>query len=219
MSAEVTVFGARYSVYVRAVLMALEAKGVAYALEPVDIFSPDADIDTYRKLHPFLKIPAFRHGDFVLFETAAINRYVDEAFLGPTLQPAAAENRARMTQIMSMTDAYAYRALVWDVYVERVGNPAEGKPTDEALIERALPKARTYMQALHYLMGRQAFLADEFPTLADFHAAPVFGYFLEADEGRRIVAEFPRVAQWWQRISATRAWAEAVRPSETAPSG
>lgn len=219
MSAEVTVFGARYSVYVRAVLMALEAKGVAYDLEPVDIFSPDADLDTYRKLHPFLKIPAFRHGDFVLFETAAINRYVDEAFLGPALQPAAAENRARMTQIMSMTDSYAYRALVWDIYVERVGNPAEGKPTDEALIERALPKARIYMQALHYLMGRQAFLADEFPTLADFHAAPVFGYFLEADEGRRIVAEFPRVAQWWQRISATKAWAEAIGPSETVPSG
>jgi glutathione S-transferase len=215
VSAEVIVFGARYSVYVRAVLMALETKGVAYRLEPVD---PDADRDAYRKLHPFLCIPAFRHGDFVLYEAAAINRYVDEAFMGPPLQPAAAENRARMTQIMSMTDAYAYRPLVWDVYVERVSNPREGKPTDEALIRAALPRARTYLQALHYLMGRQAFLADEFPTLADFHAAPVFGYFVEADEGRQMVAEFPRIAQWWQRISATTAWANAVGPSEAAPS-
>ncbi|MGE0240647.1 MAG: glutathione S-transferase family protein [Parvibaculaceae bacterium] len=210
MSATVTVFGARYSVYVRAVLMALEAKGVAYALEPVDIFSPDADLDAYRKLHPFLRIPAFRHGDFVLFETAAINRYVDEAFMGPALQPVQAENRARMTQIMSMTDSYAYRPLVWDVYVERVMNPAEGKPTDEALVAAALPQARTYMQALHYLMGRQAFLADETPTLADFHAAPVFGYFVEAPEGRALIAQFPRVAQWWQRISATPAWLRAL---------
>lgn len=210
MNAEVTVFGARYSVYVRAVLMALETKGVAYALEPVDIFSPDADLDAYRKLHPFLKIPAFRHGEFVLYEAAAINRYVDEAFMGPALQPAATENRARMTQIMSMTDAYAYRPLVWDVYVERVANPSEGKPTDESLIRAALPKARTYLQALHYLMGRQAFLADETPTLADFHAAPVFGYFLEAPEGRQLTAEFPRVTQWWERISATPAWKSAV---------
>lgn len=209
MSAEVTVFGARYSVYVRAVLMALEAKGVAYRLEPVDIFSPDENLHAYRKLHPFGRIPAFRHGEFVLYETAAINRYVDEAFLGPALQPAATENRARMTQIMSMTDSYAYRALVWDVYVERVSNPREGKPSDEALIARALPKARLYMQALHYLMGRQAFLADEFPTLADFHAAPVFGYFVEADEGCRMIAEFPRIARWWERISATKAWANA----------
>jgi glutathione S-transferase len=210
VSAEVTVFGARYSVYVRAVLMALETKGVAYGLETVDIFSPATDLDAYRKLHPFLKIPAFRHGDFVLYEAAAINRYVDEAFMGPALQPAASENRARMAQIMSMTDAYAYRPLVWDVYVERVANPSEGKPTDESLIRAALPKARTYLQALHYLMGRQAFLADETPTLADFHAAPVFGYFLEAPEGRQLTVEFPRITQWWERISATPAWKSAV---------
>src|SRR5262245_17751118 len=127
--------------------MALEAKGVRYALESVDIFSADANRDAYRKLHPFLRIPAFRHGDFVLYETAAINRYIDEAFLGPNLQPLAAENRARMTQIMSMTDSYAYRPLVWDVYVERVMNPIEGKPTNEDLIAEALPRARKYMQA------------------------------------------------------------------------
>jgi glutathione S-transferase len=210
VSAEVTVFGARYSVYVRAVLMALETKGVTYQLEPFDIFAADADREAYRELHPFLKIPAFRHGDFILYEAAAINRYVDEVFMGPALQPVAAENRARMTQIISMTDAYAYRPMVWDVYVERVSKPFEGELTDEALVASALPKARIYMQALHHLMGRQAFLADEAPTLADFHAAPVFGYFLEADEGRGLMAELPRIARWWDRISATTAWKSAI---------
>jgi len=210
VSAEVTVFGARYSVYVRAVLMALETKGVDYHLEPIDIFSPDTDRDAYRRLNPFLRIPAFRHGEFVLYEAAAINRYVDEAFMGPALQPAAAENRARMTQIISMTDSYAYRPLVWDVYVERVSKPGEGKISDEKLIAEALPKARTYMEALSHLMGRQAFLADEFPTLADFQAAPVFGYFVEADEGCRMMAEFPRISGWWKRISATPAWMRAA---------
>lgn len=210
MSADVSLYGARYSVYVRAVRMALESKGVSYDLVPIDIFSGGEDLDAYRQLHPFGRIPALRHGDFILYETAAINRYVDEAFLGPALQPAQAENRARMTQIMSMTDSYAYRPLVWDVYVERVSNPQEGKPPDEALIAAALPKARVYLKALHYLMGRQAFLADETPTLADFHAAPVFGYFLEAADGRDLMAEFPRVAQWWSRISATEAFRQAI---------
>lgn len=210
MSAEVTLFGAGYSAYVRAVLMALESKGVAYRVDPVDIFAPDADREGYRKLHPFLRIPAFRHGDFVLYEAAAINRYVDEAFMGPPLQPAAAENRARMTQIISMTDAYAYRPLVWDVYVERVSKPREGKPSDEKRIAEALPKARTYMEALSHLMGRQGFLADEYPTLADFQAAPVFGYFVEAEDGSRMMAEYPRISDWWNRITALPAWMRAV---------
>lgn len=209
MSAEVTLYGARYSVYVRAVLMALESKGVAYDLVPVDIFSQTDDLAAYRELNPFDRIPTLRDGDFILYETAAINRYIDEGFLGPRLQPVETQSRARMTQIMSMTDSYAYRPLVWDVYVERVSNPQEGKPTDEALVAAALPKARTYFKALHYLMGRQAFLADEVPTLADFHAAPVFAYFLEAEEGRDLVAEFPRIQSWWSRISATDAFKRA----------
>lgn len=209
MSAELTLYGARYSVYVRAALMALESKGVAYDLVPVDIFSDADDLEAYREIHPFGRIPALRDGDFILYETAAINRYIDEGFLGPSLQPAETQSRARMTQIMSMTDSYAYRPLVWDVYVERVSNPKEGKPTDEALIASALPKARTYLKALHYLMGRQAFLADEVPTLADFHAAPVFAYFIEAAEGRAVLAEFPRVQNWWSRISATDAFKRA----------
>ncbi len=212
MSAEVTLYGARYSVYVRAALMALESKGVAYDLVPVDIFSGADDLEAYRQIHPFGRIPALRDGDFILYETAAINRYIDEGFLGPRLQPAETQSRARMTQIMSMTDSYAYRPLVWDVYVERVANPQEGKSTDEALVAAALPKARTYFKALHYLMGRQAFLADEVPTLADFHAAPVFAYFLEAKEGRAVLAECPRVQSWWSRVSATDAFKRAHAP-------
>jgi glutathione S-transferase len=212
VNAEVTLFGARYSVYVRAVLMTLEAKGVPYELEPVDIFAQDETVEAYRNLHPFGRIPAFRHGAFTLYETVAINRYIDEALAGPPLQPAAVQDRARMVQIMSMTDAYGYRPLVWDIYVERVSNARDGKPVNEALIASALPKAYLYLNALSDLVGRKAFLADGSPTLADFHAAPVFGYFLEAPEGREMIAEFPHLTEWWQRISATAAWARAVVP-------
>ena len=212
MNAQVTVFGARYSVYVRAVLMALEAKGVPYELEPVDIFAQDETVKAYRKLHPFGRIPAFRHGAFTLYETSAINRYIDEAFTGPPLQPATAQARARMVQIMSVTDNYGYRPLVWDTYVERVSNPQEGKPVNEALIAAALPKARSYVQVLSDLMGGKLFLADETPTLADFHAAPVFGYFLEAPEGLRMMEDYPGLMDWWERISASAAWMRAVAP-------
>ena len=103
MSAEITLYGARYSVYVRAVLMALESKGVSYDIVPIDIFSGAEDLAADREIHPFGRIPALRDGDFILYETAAINRYIDEGFLGPRLQPAETQSRARMTQIMNLT--------------------------------------------------------------------------------------------------------------------
>ncbi|WP_368904793.1 glutathione S-transferase family protein [Taklimakanibacter lacteus] len=210
MSAAVTLYGASYSVYVRAVRMALAAKRVAYDLQPVDIFSAAEDHEAYRKLHPFGRIPAFRHDDFVLYETAAINRYVDEAFSGPALQPAKVADRARMVQVMAMTDSYGYRPLVWDIYVERVSQARDGKPVDEKLIAAALPKARTYLSALDALKGDMTYLVSAKASLADFHVAPVFGYFLQAPEGRQMLSEFPRLARWWESISAMPEWSLAV---------
>ena len=55
-----TLYGAPYSVYVRAVRLALAEKGVTYELVPVDIFAAEVP-GWYRALHPFGRIPAFAH--------------------------------------------------------------------------------------------------------------------------------------------------------------
>jgi glutathione S-transferase len=162
-------YGAGYSVYVRAVMMALDAKGVVYQHVPVDVFSNTGIPAYYLQLHPFGKIPAFQHGDFELYETVAINRYIDEAFEGPPLQPANAAMRARMTQLMCMTDSYGYRPLVWDIYVERISNPREGKSTDEARIAIALPAAKTYLHAIDQIAVMEPWLLGNTATLADSH--------------------------------------------------
>ena len=109
------VVGAPYSVYVRAVRLALEEKGVPYEIVPVDIFATGGPPPEHRARHPFGKIPAFEHAGFRLYEAGAITRYVDEAFPGPRLQPEDPHGRARMNQIISILDSYAYRTLVWDI--------------------------------------------------------------------------------------------------------
>jgi len=99
------VFGAPYSVYVRAVRLALEEKGVPYELVPVDIFAPGGPPPEHRERHPFGKIPALEHAGFRLYEAGAITRYVDEAFPGPRLQPEEPRSRARMNQIIGILDS------------------------------------------------------------------------------------------------------------------
>ena len=59
----------------------MEEKGVAYRLENIDTFSEDDPPAGYEKRHPFLRIPAFGHDGFSLYETGAITRYIDAAFL------------------------------------------------------------------------------------------------------------------------------------------
>jgi hypothetical protein len=64
------VFGAPYSVYVRAVRLALEEKGIIYELVPVDIFARGGPPSDPMKRHPFGKIPAFEHHGFRLYGSA-----------------------------------------------------------------------------------------------------------------------------------------------------
>lgn len=199
------VFGAAYSVYVRAVRLALEEKGVPYDLEEVDVFAEGGPPQEHLERHPFGRIPAFAHDGFVLYEAAAIARYVDEAFEGPPLQPAPPRERARMNQAIGLMDAYGYRTLVWDLFVERVRKPARGLAADEARIAAALPNAATCLDALDRVMGTAPWLAGDRISLADTHAAPMILYLRMAPEGRALVDGRRRLADWWSRM--------AVRPS------
>lgn len=202
---EPTVFGAAYSVYVRAVRLVLAEKGVDYRLEPVDVFGQGGPPAEHLARHPFGKIPAFEHDGFTLYETGAITRYVDEAFEGPALQPAAPAARARMNQAISVLDHYVYPILVWGIYVERVVAPLAGRAPDEDKIAHALPRAWACLDALEALGGDGPWLAGADLTLADLHAAPMFDYFVTAPEGEALLEDRPRLSAWWARM--------ATRPS------
>jgi glutathione S-transferase len=98
---EPILFGAAYSVYVRAARLALAEKRIPYRLIEVDIFAPEGPPPDYVQRHPFKRIPAFEHEGFRLYETGAITRYIDEVFAGPPLMPTTPRARARVNQIVS----------------------------------------------------------------------------------------------------------------------
>lgn len=202
-----TLYGADYSVYVRIARMALDEKGIGYDLVPVDVFAEGGPPAWYLDHHPFGRIPAFEHDGFRLHETGAITRYVDEAFPGPALQPPEPRRRALMNQIIGVLDAYAYRAMVWNVAVERLEKAAP----DPDVIAAGLDTAKT---TLRMLSARKTagpwLLGDEF-TLADLHAAPIVGYFTKVEDGRALLREFPEMQDWFTR-TAERASFERTEP-------
>lgn len=210
------IYGAPYSVYVRAVRLALEEKGVHYELVPVDIFAPGGVPPEHRARHPFGKIPAFEHAGFRLYEAGAITRYVDEAFPGPRLQPGNPRGRARMNQIISILDSYAYRTLVWDIYVERISRPAKGEATDDQKVATALPKAGICLSALSELMADAPWLGGAEISLADLHAAPMFALFRLAPEGARLLDRETRLRRWWDQISARQSFLRTQVPPRAA---
>jgi len=214
---EPVLFGAAYSVYVRIARLALAEKGVAYRLEAVDVFASGGPPPDYRERHPFGRIPAFEHDGFRLYETAAITRYIEEAFPGPSLMPRDARGRARVNQITSLLDNYGYRPMVWDLYVERVDAPRAGGSPDEARIAAALPQVGTCLDALEALADREGPLwFGTAPTLADLHAAPMVAYLVMTEDGAALLARRQRLSLWWQAMRSRPSMAATRFPNEPA---
>jgi glutathione S-transferase len=199
---ELRLLGLRVSVYTRIARIALAEKNIDYRFEEVDIFADAGPPAGYLELNPFGAIPCLLHGEFVLYETAAITRYLDEVFPPPRLQASEPQLRARMNQIISILDNYSYRPMVWDVYVQRSVVPAGGGEADEPLIASALPGIRRVLQQIDDWRGEQRFLAGDRLTLADLHAYPMLHYFVETPEGLQMLNSFPRLQQWMRIMQA-----------------
>lgn len=197
----VVLFGLARSVYTRIAAMTMFEKGVPYELHEVEIFGPAGVPPEHLRRHPFGRIPVLQHGEFLLYETSAICRYVDEAFDGPPLQPTGAASRARMNQVVGLLDAYAYRPMVWDVFVQEVGRPMRGLPPEESVVSAALPKVRTALGALSGLYAEGPFFGGVTPSLADLHAYPMLALLAVAKTGTASLAAHPPLCAWLARMA------------------
>jgi glutathione S-transferase len=201
---DIKLLGLNISVYTRIARLALEEREVDYEFEEVDVFAESGVPEDYLVLNPFGMIPTLLHGDLVLYETAAITRYIDDISPGASLQPDIPTERARMNQIIGILDSYCYRAMVWDVYVQRVVVPAGGGITDKTIVRAALPELRKLLSQLARWRGQRGYLAGASISLADLHFYPMLCYFMETPEGRNMLAEFPRLQQWMHSMEARR---------------
>lgn len=196
----VVLHGYRYSVYHRIVRMTLAEKCVSYSHVEANPFA-NAVPDEYLNLNPFGRVPTLVHKEFVLYETSAITRYIDEAFPGPTLQPLQPRARARMSQIISILDSYGYWPMVRQVFSERVFEARLSKVADEQQILNGIKDSSRVLNALETIAAEGAQLDGLTVSLADFHLAPMIAYFTAAPEGHAMLMRYPKLTEWWNTIS------------------
>ena len=167
----------------------------------------------YRRLHPFGRVPAIRHGDFHLYETQAILRYIDATFAGRALQPREPQAIGRMNQVIGINDWYLFPQVARVIVFERIVGPALfGKTPDEAAIAAALPDARLCLGELDRLLGDQKHLAGDEFSLADVLLAPQVYYLAATPEGASILDGHARCARGSSASASGRACRRRCRP-------
>lgn len=207
---DVILYGSPQSTYVRSARMALAEKAVDYTLDSkIELASDD-----YRKLHPFSKMPAFRHGAVALFETAAICRYVDEAFGELKLQPGDAAARAEMTQWISAVIDYIYPAMARELIFPRIVAPARGQPVDEVRVSAAMPEIERQLDILNGALAGKTWLAGEAFSLADIMLAPILFYVGLTPEGQDALPRRSSLTLWKSRVSDRESFVATLPPRD-----
>ncbi|MHC2620831.1 glutathione S-transferase [Bradyrhizobium huanghuaihaiense] len=197
---ETIVYGFPRSTFVNIVRLVLTHKDVVYRFEDLE---PVMGRSEHLALHPFNRVPIFRHGDFTVYETRAIVGYIDEVFAGVRLTPQNPHARARMNQWIGVVDSYVYPYMIYHVTHERLVFPELGIASDDKVVAHALPKVENALVTIERELadGRDYLLGPEL-SIADFYLLPSTFAFSLTEEGKAMYPKFPAFCRWRERMES-----------------
>ena len=209
---DITVYGIPGSPFLRAVEIMLNEKGADYrlqAMSPAEMKTPE-----HLQMHPFGRIPMFEQGDFRLYETQAILRYLDELFPTPPLTPGNPKARARMNQIIGIIEWYYFPKAAAPIGFNRIIGPRLlGLPGDDAAVAEAMPMARTCFAQFDELLGGKPYLTGDSISIADIMLGAQLDLLCESQEGRELIEGTKNLEGWLKRMVARPSFAATEPPA------
>ena len=203
------VYGHPWSINTRKVLMALAEKRHAAELVLIMIPKGEHKRPEHVALHPFGKVPVLQHAGFTLYETQAINRYLERTLSGPTLIPPDAQGAALVDQWIGVADAYfsptAQPFLVETLFRRYLG----GEPNQSAIATGRAGMQAPLDTADRWLADRPFFAGRDL-SLADIHWMPYVEYLTQVGAAELITGR-KHLAAWWDRVSNRDSWRKVAR--------
>jgi glutathione S-transferase len=206
-------YGSATSACTHKVLMVFAEKGQEAELVEVDVLRGEDKQPEHMARMPFGEIPTLDDDGFVLYESRAIIRYLDQRLPGPSLTPDDPRLHGLMEQWISVEQSYV-SGPVWDlvragpVYEIIRRSPAVDlfppRPDDES-IAAARAELKRAFGVLDAALATGPYLAGPEFSLAEVTFLPYLTY-LSASHGGDLIAERPHLAEWWHRISSRPTW-------------
>ncbi len=189
------ILGKPSSINVRKVLWTCAEIGLPFELEEWGAGFRATDVPEFRALNPNAMVPVIRDGDFVLWESNTICRYLASAHQRVDLLPAVPAQRALVEQWMDwqageLNNAwrYAFMALVRSSPLHQ----------DPAQIQGSIANWNRHMQMLEQqLASTGAYVTGQTFTLADIVLALSANRWLSTTITR---PDCPAIAAWLARV-------------------
>lgn len=202
------VYGHPLSTCTRKVLAVLAEKGAPADLQVVDFAKGEHKLPAHLAFQPFGQLPAIEDDGFVLYESRAIMRYLDEKLDGASLTPKDPKQRALMEQWISV-ETSNFTPTAMKIIYQRVFHPMFGKAVDEEVVSAARTELAKTIAIMETQLGKTPYLVGDAPTLADIAFLPYVEYLFAGNSGD-VITGSPNVARWWTAMSNRPAWKTAT---------
>jgi glutathione S-transferase len=180
-------------------LWMLEEVGQPYELVEKSVRADDLQSAEYRALNPTARIPTLVDGDYVLWESMAINLYLAQKYEGPMRASPEVLGLAAQWSFWAMLET---ESLLFELLLHRALLPEFTRDASHA--ERAELLLGKPLRILNEALSRHGHLAGETFTVADLNVAGILAWGKMA---KLDLAPYAQVKQWLGRCLARPAYA------------
>lgn len=206
-----TVYGSPLSPFVRKVRAFLAEKGLAYTLDPVNVFAPPP---SFLEISPLKRIPVLRDDsegpDATLPDSSVICAYLERKHPSPALYPTKPFAYGRALWLEEYADSELVGAAGAGIFRPIVVNMFMRKEPDHALAnatwEQKMPRFLDYLDK--QIEGRSYFVGDAL-TIADIAVASPFANLAHAGFAPAD-ASHPNLTRFLKTMLARPSFAESI---------
>ncbi|XP_057971384.1 glutathione S-transferase F11 [Malania oleifera] len=208
----VKVYGPLKAACPQRVLACLLEFGADFELVHVDLHAGHHKRPDFLLRQPFGQVPVIEDGNFRLFESRAIIRYIaaKHAGRGPNLLGRTVEERALVDQWLEV-EAHNFNDLVYTLVLQLVILPQMGQQGDLALAHSCECKLEKVLDIYEQRLSESVYLAGDSFTLADLSHLPGIRYLIEDAGMGHLIKEREAVNSWWEDISSRLAWKKVIK--------
>lgn len=189
----VQLYFATASTFSQRTRIVLLEKGIDFTPIEIDLQNKP---DSFTQISRYGKVPAIKHGDVEIYESAIINEYLDEVFPEPPLLPREPGAKAI--------------ARIWIDYANTRFVPAFNKFLRGKDAQEQEQGRREFLEALLYieqeglgkLSGDGPYWLGERLSLVDISFYPLFERLPVLEHFRKFTlpSETPRLQKWWNAV-------------------
>ena len=198
------IWGRPYSSNVIPVIWTANELGLEYTLQLAGGSFGKLDTPEYALINPNRMIPAIRDGDFALWESLSIVRYLCDRYGAGGLSPSDRQMRAVADQWMEWSASKAFMPVIYLFFaIVRTQPDAHDLPKINALRD----EAHAALTILDNHLACHAYVCGDTFTMGDIPLGCVVYRYFNVDVDR---PSLPNVEAWYQRLTKRPAYRDHV---------